>query len=413
VLIFLDDSGYGDFHPFGNPPYSTPNVERLARQGCQYTNFHVPQAICSASRSALMTGCYPERTKVFGAHPPRARGLDPKFQTMGQVLQTAGYKTAGFDESCGLMYSNDMWEFHPENPGAYAKFPLQFWENGQVKVERVTMEHQPFLTTWYTEHAVDFIDRHKKDPFLLYVPHSMPHVPLFVSKKYEGKSGAGLYGDVMQEIDWSIGQILDALHRNGLDQDTMVILTSDNGPWSSYGNHAGRTPFRDAKGTSFEGGTRSACIVKYPGKIRAGSVSHRAFCSIDLLPVAAHLAGAKLPEHPIDGRNVWDSMRGVKNAQNPQEFYFFTNNANFECVMTGDGRWKLHLPHAYRDLVKAGNDGVAGVYKQSKIERSLFDLESDRLESVNVLDKHPDIARRLTEAAERHRAEFYAEGGGS
>ena len=305
------------------------------------------------------------------------------------------------------MYSNDMWEFHPENPEHWGQFPLQFWENGKVKIERVTKEHQPHLTTWYTEHAVDFIQRHKRDPFLLYVPHSMPHVPLFVSGKYAGKSGVGLYGDVIQEIDWSIGQILNSLKKNGLEKDTIVILTSDNGPWSSYGNHAGRTPFRDAKGTSFDGGTRSACIVRYPRQIKAGSVSNRAFCSIDVLPVVAHLTGAKLPANPIDGRNVWDLMRGVQGARNPQEYYAFTTNDKFEGILSGDGRWKLHLPHAYRHLVKAANDGAAGVYEQAKIERSLFDMESDRLETTNVMQKYPEVAAKLSSLAERHRGQFY------
>jgi len=219
VIIFLDDSGWADFVPFGNPPYSTPNVEQLAKDGCRFDNFYVPQAVCSASRSALLSGCYPGRTKVFGAHGPNARGLDPKYATTAEVLKKRGYTTAvfgkwhigdqpdtrplarGFDESCGLMYSNDMWEFHPGNPEHWGKFPLQFYENGKVTIERVTKEHQPMLTTWYTEHAVDFINRCKDKPFFLYVPHSMPHVPLFVSEKFKGKSGAGLYGDVIMEID--------------------------------------------------------------------------------------------------------------------------------------------------------------------------------------------------------------------
>src|SRR5438067_291464 len=253
VMIFLDDSGWADFHPFGNPPYATPNVERLASQGCQFRNFHVPQAICSASRSALLSGCYPGRTKVFGAHPPRARGLDPKYATIGQVLKPAGYRTAvfgkwhigdqedtrpparGFDESCGLMYSNDMWEFHPGDPKAWSKYPLQFWENGKVTIDRVTKEHQPMLTTWYTEHAVDFIKRNKENPFLLYVPHNMPHVPIWASEKFKGKSGTGLYGDVMMEIDWSVGEIMKSLHANGLDDNTLVFFSSDNGPWAVYG----------------------------------------------------------------------------------------------------------------------------------------------------------------------------------
>lgn len=426
VVIFLDDSGYADFRPFGKTDYPTPNVERLAGQGCRFTNFYVPQAICSASRSALLSGCYPGRTKVFGAHPPRARGLDPSFATMGQVLQTAGYKTAvfgkwhigdqpdtrpparGYDESCGLMYSNDMWEFHPERPENYRKFPLQFWENGKIKIERVTKEHQPMLTTWYTEHAVDFIGRHKKDPFLLYVPHSMPHVPLFVSDKFKGKSGKGLYADVMMEVDWSVGEIMKSLKSAGVENNTLVVMTSDNGPWTSYGNHAGKTPFREAKGTGFDGGTRSACIMRYPGKIKAGGVSKRMFCTIDLLPTMAQLAGAALSKNPVDGRNVWDLITDKPGAKNPHEFYAFSTGANFEGVISADGRWKLHLPHQYRTLVEPGRDGMAGKFRQASIELSLFDMEADPFETTNVIDKFPDVAARMKGYAEQHRQEFYS-----
>ena len=426
VIIFLDDSGYSDFRPFGQPAYPTPNVERLASQGCRFNNFYVPQAVCSASRSALLSGCYPGRTKVFGAHPPGARGLDPKFATMGEVLKAGGYRTAvfgkwhigdqpdtrpparGFDESCGLMYSNDMWEFHPENPKAYSKFPLHFWENGTVKIVRMTKEHQPMLTTWYTEHAVDFIQRNKSNPFLLYVPQSMPHVPLFRSEKFKDKSGAGVYGDVMMEIDWSVGEIVKSLKSAGVENNTLVIMTSDNGPWISYGNHAGKTPYREAKGTGFDGGTRSACIMRYPGRIKAGSVSKRALCSVDLLPTIAHLAGAALPKNPIDGRNLWDLISGKRGAVNPHEFYPFCTGANFEGVISGDGRWKLHLPHEYRTLVEAGRDGAAGKYRQATIELSLFDMEKDPLETTNVIGKFPEVAARLEGYAEQHKREFYS-----
>lgn len=425
VMVFLDDSGYADFHPFGNPPYATPNVEQLAREGCRFTNFYVPQAICSASRSALLTGCFPCRTKVFGAHGPRARGLDPQYATMGQVFQRAGYKTAvfgkwhvgdqpetrpparGFDESCGLMYSNDMWEFHPENPQAYAEYPLEFWENGRVKIPRVTKEHQPFLTRWYTEHAVDFIGRHRRDPFLLYVPHSMPHVPLFASEKFRGKSGLGLYADVMMEIDWSVGEIAKALKKNGVEDNTIFLMTSDNGPWTSYGNHAGKTPYREAKGTSFDGGTRSACIVRYPGQMPAGTVSSRMWSTIDVLPTLASLAGAELPANEIDGRDVWDLIRGVKGARNPREYYAFSTNSTFEGVISGDGRWKLHVPHKYRVLVQAGHDGAAGKYTQASIGLSLFDMENDPYETVNVLEKYLEVARRMMGYADAHRGRFY------
>jgi arylsulfatase A-like enzyme len=425
VVIFLDDSGYSDFRPFGKTEYPTPNVERLASQGCRFTNFYVPQAVCSASRSALLSGCYPGRTGVFGAHAPRARGLEPKFATMGEVLKTAGYKTAvfgkwhigdqpetrpparGFDESCGLMYSNDMWEFHPESK-AFAEHPLQFWENGKIKVERVTPEHQPMLTQWYTEHAVDFVKRNKANPFLLYVPHSMPHVPLFAGAKFKGKSGKGLYADVMTEIDWSVGEILKSLKSAGVEDNTLVMMTSDNGPWHSYGNHAGKTPFREAKGTGFDGGIRSACIMRYPGQIRAGSVSQRTFCTIDVMPTAARLAGAKLPQNPVDGKDVWDLIAGKPGATSPQQYYAFSTGRVFEGVISGDGRWKLHVPHAYRTLVEAGNDGKPGKFRQEKIELALYDMEADPLEKANVLDKFPDVAARMKGYAEQHRSAFYA-----
>jgi len=426
VIIFLDDSGWADFHPFGNPAYQTPNVEQLASEGCRFNQFYVPQAVCSASRSALLSGCYPGRTKVFGAHGPRARGLDPKYATIGQVLKARGYTTAvfgkwhigdqpdtrpparGFDESCGLMYSNDMWEFHPENPKAYAKYPLQFWENGKVTIERVTPEHQPMLTTWYTEHAVDFINRNKDKPFFLYVPHAMPHVPLFCSEKFKGKSGTGLYGDVMMEIDWSVGEITKALRASGVEDNTLVFFSSDNGPWISYGNHAGKTPYREAKGTGFDGGTRSACIIKFPGKIKAGTSSQRAFCTLDVLPTLAFLAGAELPKNPVDGKNVWDLIVGKPGAKNPHEYYPFCTGQNFEGVISGDGRWKLHVPHSYRTLVEAGKDGMPGKYVQKEIELSLFDMENDPYETTNVLEKYPEVADRLKQYAEQHRQEFYA-----
>lgn len=427
VIIFLDDSGWGDFVPFGTPEYQTPNVERLASEGCRYNNFYVPQAVCSASRAALMTGCYPGRTKVFGAHPPKARGLDPKFATLGEILQNAGYKTAvfgkwhlgdqpetrpparGFDESCGLMYSNDMWEFHPENPDYWGQWPLWFWENDSVVIDRVTDKEQAMLTTWYTEYAVDFINRHSGEPFFVYVPHSMPHVPLFVSEKFKGKSGAGLYGDVMMEIDWSVGEITQALEDNGVEDNTLVIFTSDNGPWISYGNHAGVTPFREAKGTSFDGGVRSACIIKYPQAIQANSSSETAFCSIDIVPTVCALTGAELPGNEIDGKNVWDIITHQENAASPHEYYPFSTGNRFEGIISGDGRWKFHLPHRYRTLVRPGMDGEAGVYEQKEISLALFDMQNDPYETTNVIEDYPEVAERMHELALQHKEMFYTE----
>jgi len=424
VILFLDDAGFSDFRPFGSPPYATPHVQRLAEEGRRFTNFHVPQAVCSASRGALLTGCYPERTGLVGAHGPRARGMDPQWPTLAQVLKPCGYATAvfgkwhigdqpetrpparGFDESCGLMYSNDMWRHHPGSR-AFDAFPLQFWENGRVTIEDVGPEHQKHLTRWYTEHAVDFIRRKKAGPFFLYVPHSMPHVPLFAGDAYAGSSGAGLYGDVMRELDDSVGAILRALREADVEARTLVILASDNGPWSSYGHHAGVTPYREAKGTGFDGGTRSACVLRMPGQIPAGTVSEVMFCSIDLLPTIARLSGAALPATPVDGRDVWDLLVGKPGVTHPHEYYAFTTGKQFEGVFSGDGRWKLHLPHTYRTLVTVGQNGKPGTYRQERIGLALFDMVRDPYETTNLIDEQPAISARLRAIAERHRQTFF------
>ncbi|OIQ40221.1 MAG: hypothetical protein BM563_02810 [Bacteroidetes bacterium MedPE-SWsnd-G1] len=427
VIIFLDDSGYSDFNPFGQVTIETPNVQKLANEGVRYTNFHVPQAICSASRSALMTGLYPGRTKVFGAHGPKEKCLDTVYPTMGEVFQSAGYTTGifgkwhlgdtpetrphnrGFDESEGLMYSNDMWKHHPVNPKYWGRFPIQYWKNGKVTIEDVGVPEQKQLTKWYTEGAVDFINRNSNEPFLLYVPHSMPHVPIFASEEFEGKSGKGLYADVMLELDWSVGQIMNALHKNEVDENTIVIFTSDNGPWAAYGNHAGTTPFKEAKATSFEGGTRSACIIKYPNHLEANSSSDKMFSSLDLLPTLASITSLELPEGPMDGKNVWDLITGEAGAKNPHNYYPFSTGKNFESVMSGDGKWKLHLPHKYASLNTPGKDGASGNYDNKEIELSLFDMENDPYESKNVINEYPEIAKQLKAFSDAHKTKFYSE----
>ncbi|WP_346863612.1 sulfatase [uncultured Draconibacterium sp.] len=429
VIIFLDDSGYSDFSPFGQKNVVTPNVQTLAEEGIMFKNFYVPQAVCSASRSALISGCYPGRTKVFGAHGPNERGLDTSFPTMGEVFQEAGYKTAifgkwhcgdqpdtrpqsrGFGESCGLMYSNDMWKHHPESPEYWGRFPIRFWENGEILIDDVDSADQKMLTKWYTEHAVDFISRHKDEPFLLYVPHSMLHVPLFCSPEFEGKSGVGQYGDVTMEVDWSVGQINNALKENGIEENTIVIFTSDNGPWISYGNHAGTTPFREAKGTTFDGGTRSATIIKYPAKLKGKQQSEQAMMTIDLLPTLCDICNVPLPETEIDGKNVWDIITQKDGAVNPHEYYAFTNGKDFEAVMSGDGKWKLHLPHNYRTMTEVkGKDGMPGKYDYTaKIELSLFDMVNDPFETTNVITEHPEIAKKLQEFADKHKERFFTE----
>lgn len=418
VLIFLDDAGYSDFHPFGNPPYATPNVERLAAEGVRYTRFHVPQAVCSASRAALLTGCYPHRNRVVNAIAPGKPGLDPGHPIIAETLKKRGYATAhfgkwhlgdipatrplarGFDEYAGLLVSNDMWRHNPAWKKGHGEKPLPYWENGTITIPDISPDDQKHLTAWATEGATRFIRaKAHKQPFFLYLAHSMPHVPLYCRDEFRGKSGAGLYGDVITEIDWSVGEVMTALRESGVEKDTIVLLTSDNGPWEEFGNHAGRTPFREHKGTSFEGGIRSALTVKYPRKLKPGEVNDRAFSSIDLYPTLAALAGAPLKDTETDGRNIWSLMRGEEGAENPHRYYYISRGWDLESVMTSDGKWKLHLPHGYRDVVRPGHDGSRGETRTSRIGESLFHLIDDPVEQHNVIAQHPEIARELREAA--------------
>lgn len=421
VIIFTDDQGYADVGCFGAKGFSTPHLDRMAKEGRRFTNFHVGQAVCSASRAALLTGCYSNRIGIHGALSPKARhGINENEMTIAELVKQRAYATGmvgkwhlghlpqflptrnGFDEYFGLPYSNDMWPFHPEaKPGTYPPLPLI--ENETTVNTNVTHTDQCQLTTWYTEHAVNFIEKNRTRPFLLYVAHSMPHVPLHVSDKFKRKSKQGLYGDVIMEIDWSVGQILATLKKHRLDNNTLVIFTSDNGPWLSYGNHAGSSgPFREGKGTSWEGGIRTPCIMRWPGKIPAGTVCTEPMMTIDILPTVARLTGTELPKHKIDGLDVWPLIAGEPGAKNPHPAYFTYYEQN-QLQAVWDGRWKLQLPHSYRSLAgrPAGRDGIPAKYEQQKVETAeLYDLEKDKGETKNVATQHPEIVQRLAALAE-------------
>ena len=429
VVIFTDDQGYGDVGVFGAKGYATPNLDRLAREGTKFANFHVAQAVCSASRAALLTGCYPNRIGIHGALGPAANhGLNPAETTLPELLKARGYATGmagkwhlghrapflppqhGFDESFGLPYSNDMWPRHPEaKAGTYPPLPLL--EDGKTIDADVTPEDMDQLTTRYTERAVAFIERNRERPFFFYLAHAMPHVPLAVSAKFRGKSEQGLYGDVIMEIDWSVGEVLRALARHGLERDTLVIFTSDNGPWSSYGNHAGSAgPLREGKGTAWEGGTRVPCLMRWPGRVPAGAVNSSFAMTIDLLPTVAGLVGAALPERPIDGRDVWPLLSGRAGAKNPHDGYglWYAQN-ELQAVVSGDGRWKLILPHRYRTLAgrPGGRDGVPAKYENAVVTgSSLYDLEHDVGETTDVAASQPEMVQRLMALAERCRSEL-------
>ena len=440
VVIYTDDQGYADVGCFGAKDFETPNLDRMAKEGMQFTDFHVAQAVCSASRAALMTGCYSNRVSILGALAPQTkRGLNPDEETIAEVLKKKGYSAGifgkwhlghhksflplqqGFDEYLGLPYSNDMWPVDYDGIQISAKlaqgkkttkpkkinFPQLPLIEGNEKVAEIrTLDDQATLTTRYTERAVQFISKNKDKPFFLYVPHSMPHVPLGVSDKFKGKSKQGMYGDVIMEIDWSVGQILAALKKNGLEQNTLVIFASDNGPWMNYGNHAGQVgPLREAKGTMWEGGARVPCIMRWPGHIKPGTVCDKLAATIDVLPTIAAVADAPLPEKKIDGVNILPLLQGDKDA-NPRNEYYYYYGEGLEAVR--QGQWKLHFPHTYRSYegVEPGMDGWPGPYGEGKTGLALYNLDEDIRERNDVKDQHPEIVAQLKKLAKRARHEL-------
>jgi arylsulfatase A-like enzyme len=429
VLILADDQGYSDVGVYGAEGFSTPHLDRLAREGIRFTDFHVAQGVCSASRAALLTGCYPNRVGITGALEPWDKiGLAASELTLPQMMKQQGYVTGmvgkwhlgtpveflpthrGFDQFFGLPYSNDEWPFHPEKPGFFPPLPLI--EGDRAIKPGLTPQDMDQLTTWYTERAVKFIEQNKDQPFFLYVAHTMPHVPLGVSEKFRGKTKRGLYGDACEEIDWSTGEILAALDKHDLAKNTLVIYLSDNGPWLSYGNHGGSAqPLREGKTTSWEGGTRVPFIARWPGHIPAGAVSPEMAMSIDVLPTIAKLIDAKLPAHKIDGLDIWPLLAAQPGAKNPHEAYFFYGvpfgqwtGAELEAVRSGP--WKLVLPHAYRTLGTSppGRDGIPAKYQPRPIAApELYNLEQDVREETNVAAKNPAVVKRLLELAEQCR----------
>jgi arylsulfatase A-like enzyme len=423
IIVYADDLGYADIAPFSTKDErtrpATPRLDQMAREGVRFTDFYVAQAVCSASRMALMTGAYPNRVGITGALNHTAKhGIHPDEQTIAEVLKARGYATAiygkwhlghhepflprqhGFDEYFGLPYSNDMWPRHPQQKNFYPDLPL-IEGNEVVRLD----PDQSRLTRWYTERAVSFIDRSRDRPFFLYVPHSMPHVPLFASDEFRGETAGGLYADVIAEIDWSVGQILDAVKAADLDDDTLVIFTSDNGPWLSYGDHAGSAgPLREGKGTAFEGGVRVPFVARWPGRIPAGAVSRQPAMTIDILPTIAGLAGAPLPDRRIDGTDMRPLLLDERGASAPHEAFYFYYGTELHAIRSG--KWKLHLPHPYQSLEGAGGGGIPGKYVDRHIELSLFDLETDVGEAINVAQEHPEIVKRLLEHAERAREDL-------
>lgn len=441
VLIFADDLGYGDIDGFGSSTIPTPNIQALAKSGTRFTDFYVAQAVCTASRAALMSGCYANRVGLAGAlNHKSATGINPDEVLLPEVLKQNGYATAmfgkwhlglspyfsplknGFDEYLGIPYSNDNTKYHPVLFDSMPPLPLY---DGDEVIELDPDQSQ--LTRRLTERAVSFIDKHAEDPFFLYVPHPMPHVPIFASEKFAGATNQGLYADVIAEIDWSVGQIVEALERHNLRDDTLLIFTSDNGPFLSYGTHAGKSqPLREGKLTCFEGGVRVPTVMSWPGKIPAGEQNDTPIMTIDLLPTFAKLSGSELPTNKIDGVDVSSVMMG-QDAGAPHEVLVFYSGKELHAVRWG--KWKLHFPHKYltpnedlrsdgkpagfgklkpKPITQSGVEGIASRhgYYVKELPLSLYDLSQDVGEQQNVAEQHPEVVAKIKQFAEAYRKEL-------
>lgn len=440
VLLFTDDQGYGDVGCFGAKNFKTPNLDRLAGEGTRFTSFYVAQPVCTASRAALMTGSYSNRVSLFGALNHESNvGIAESERLLPEILKAAGYATAiygkwhlghrekflptrhGFDEFLGLPYSNDNGPLHP----VVKTIPsLPLIEN--EKAAELDPDQSQF-TRRFTDRAIRFIETNKDKPFFLYVPHVMPHVPIFASDKFKGKSGTSLYGDVIEELDSGIGEVLAAIEKNGIANKTLVIFCTDNGPFLSYGNHAGSAgPLREGKLTTFEGGVRVPCIMRFPGKIPAGRTCGDLLSTLDFLPTFAKLVGGQLSTNKIDGADRWPLITGQPGAQPRENFYYYAGD---ELQAVRSGPWKLHLPHEYlspaepigkngkpanfdnlkpESMAMSGLRGIASRhgYNVKKIDQTLYNLNDDLGETHDVAAQHPEVVQRLLKLAEEARADL-------
>lgn len=394
VIFFTDDQGYGDLSCFGNPTIHTPHLDKMASEGMKLTQFYVASPVCSPSRAALLTGNYPKR---IGMHkhvifPQYDYGMHTDEHTIADMLSDKGYATGmfgkwhlghrpgllptdqGFDTWFGIPYSNDMSTFHRNEKTGY-KFNLPLMRDDKV------LEWEPdqhVLTKRCTEEAVSFIDKNKDKPFFVYIPHAMPHIPIYASKEFEGTSKRGLYGDVIQEIDWSVGQVLETLKKHNLDENTIVMFATDNGPWEpfkQYGGSAG--PLRGAKGQNWEGGQRVPCIVRWPGKVPAGTIQTEMTRSIDILPTLVEITGGKLSDNKIDGGSIKGLLLGEDGAKSASDtFIYYTSRGELAGIRKGP--WKLLF---------AGNEAKGGPF--------LYQLEHDISEEWDQAKKQPEMVEEL------------------
>jgi len=408
VLILMDDMGYGDVEPFGCKQCKTPALNRMAAEGMKLTSFYAAP-VCSASRAQIQTGCYAPRVSIIGALGPGVKiGLNPREHTVAKLLKDQGYQTMcigkwhlgdqpeffpmnfGFDHYYGLPYSNDM--FRAKADTGEKVVPLM--RDNQV-VEFLKDEDEDRLNRIYTEEAVKFIQEHKEKPFYLYLAHNAVHVPIHPGPEFKGHSGHGRYYDWVEESDWSVGRVLDTLRELHLDQNTLVVFTSDNGPWLKHGADAGSAaPLRGGKFSTWEGGLRESAFAWWPGHIPAGRVSDAVAGTIDLLPTFVSLAGGSVPtDRPIDGANISGLLLG-KSEVSAREAHFYYKGYHLQAVRSGP--WKLALKH---------QEGLKGNEKgQGELGLRLYNLDTDIGETTNVASKYPDVVSRLKALAAQEAA---------
>ncbi len=418
IFILTDDQGYADLGIYGAQDIQTPNLDRLANEGAYFTSYYATQPVCSASRASILTGCYPDRIGIHNAYSPGSKvGLNPEEITLAELLQEKGYKTGifgkwhlgdapkfmprnhGFDEFFGILYSNDMWPKHPQQ-GTVFNFPdIALYEN-ETPIQ--ILEDQTFLTGALTERASAFIKKNKEQPFFVYLPHPQPHVPLFAAAPFQNTQERGLYGDVISEIDDSVGQIMNTLKAEGLEENTIVIFTSDNGPWLSYGGHSGSAgKFREGKGTNWEGGHRVPSIIRYPKVIAPHTKIEAPAMGIDWLPTLAAFTQSSLPEKKIDGASLVPLLTG-QTSRSPHENFFFYYRTN-ELHAVRHKEWKLYLPHTYRSLngKQGTNDGFPVPYEMNEITSpELYNLQLDPEEQQNIAALHPEWVAQISKIAD-------------
>ncbi len=416
VIIFTDDQGYGDVGCYGAEGYTTPNLDKMAAEGARFTDFYVPAPVCTPSRGALMTGSYPMRIGLGHRvlFPYSTYGLNPDEVTVAEVLKGAGYATGmigkwhlghhtpflptrqGFDSFFGTPYSNDMNGYLYKGLD-YLSRPLPLMR-GENIVELDPDQH--LLTRRYTEEAVDFIESHKASPFFLYMAHNMPHVPIYASDAFAGTTEHGRYGDVIAEIDWSVGAVLEALDRAGIAENTLVIFTSDNGPVTGTRKspddgapyESGSSgPLRGRKNQTWEGGMRVPAIMRWPAQIPAGTVVHELATSMDILPTLARIADAPLPDVTLDGKDIRSLMVAEPGAKTPHDVFYYYRDNRLQALRSGP--WKLHV---FRPEWKEGKGGAP----------LLYNLETDPGEQADLAKEHPEVVRRLEGLAEIARVEL-------